>query len=188
MSINRHQTHPSSPNRVYSQNEDVLYSVELSPIVPSSIGQLSADQQDDTMAASANVHLVRADTEQCPRGDLNAAEQQTPQGPEVLTSVWPAGRRPYNYPISEEMQRWRAHHQDFYTSKWFRSLEISIIVSVIVVAIVVFLFTLPFFTIDLFASPAKPFSTIVSTMTFLSPVFLLLCLVVGGIFKSKVFR
>lgn len=87
---------------------------------------------------------------------------------------------------SEASPTWRAHHQDFYTLKWFRSIQIFIIVSVILVAFVLYLFVSPVFDFDLFGIAPPAF--LISTTTFLSPVSLLFGMVIFGIFRSKVFR
>lgn len=185
MSVSRHQKPPSSPNALNPQDADTLHMVELSPVVQSSAAQLAHDQPGDEVTAVPDLILVRADTEQRLGDGHDAAEQRAHQGPpQLLTSTCPAGTRPYNYQTSEEPRTWRAHHQDFYASKWFRFLEIIVIVSVIVVAVVVFLFASPGFEIDLFG----PFAKYLSLVIFLSPVAFFLCIVVGGVFTSKLFR
>lgn len=179
-----HQTPSSSPKRGDSQDAVSLQTIELSHMIQPSAGQVVHEQHDDTAAEFPDRYLVRADTERLLGDDHISAEQPTPESLGILTSHSSTNRRPDISLISEISPTWTAHRQDFYTSKWFRSIQILIIVSVILVAIVIYLLVSPVLEIDIFAS----YSIFISLPTFLSPVLILLCIVVGGIFRSKVFR
>ena len=187
-SVDRQQILPSSPNGVNPQDADTLRMVDFSSVVQSSAAQFRDDQHDHEVVAIPDPHLARAAIEQLPGDGHDAVGQQALQGPGLLTSSWPAGRRLDSQLPAEGSPTWRAHHQDFYASKWFRVIETFIVVSVVFVATVVFVFNSPGLELDLFASIPNFMSTFVLTTTFLLPVFLLLYIVVSGIFKSRVFR
>ena len=151
-----------------------------------SAGQMMHGQDDDTAAVVADQHLVRADTEQR-LGDENHLAERTTLG---ILHAWtphsPGGRSPpESLTTSNSFPTWRAHHQDFYASKWFRSIQIFIICSVITVALILYLFVSPLFNADVFT-----FSGIIYILppVFLGPVAILLFLVVGGMRWSKVFQ
>lgn len=84
MSTSRHQTPPSTPNRVFSQNGDVLHTVELSHIVHSSTGLLTHEPHDDEVAAMPDPHLFRADTEHFVGDGHDATELQVSQESQFL--------------------------------------------------------------------------------------------------------
>ena len=116
MSTSRHQTPPTTPNSVFSQDGDVLHTVELSQIVQISTVLLTHEQHDDEVAATPDPHLIRADTEQFVGDGHDATEQQVSQKSQLLASKWPAGRRPDNCFVSEGSPTWRGHLQDLYAS------------------------------------------------------------------------
>ena len=145
---------------------------------------MAHEQHDDTAAESSDRYLVRADTEQLLGDDHTSAEQTTPESLRTLTSDSSTDREQDNSLTTEVSPTWRAHHQDFYASKWFRSIQIFIIFSVTVVALMIYLYASPIFDYDIFASDYA----VISLPTFLGPIFVLCFLVVGGLFRSKVFR
>lgn len=151
MSVSRHQSPSSNRNGVHPQDADTLRMLGLSPVVYSSAAQLTRDHHNDAVTAVLDPTISR-DTGQLLGDGHDAAERQTSQDPELLTSSWPAGGRQDDCLPSEGIPTWRAHHQDFYDSKWFKSLQISIIATVIIVAFLVFLFV-SFFTDDDFFAP-----------------------------------
>lgn len=147
-------------------------------------GHVAHEQHDGAATGYSDRYLVRADTEQ----SVGAVGQLNPGSLLLQTSQLPATGPPDDSLTSEELLKWRAQHQDFYASKWVRSIQIWIISSIIVVALVLYIFVSPVVGFDLFASPPNFGSTIISTLTFLSPVLGLFFILVGGIFWSKVFR
>ena len=176
------------PNQISPQDANASHVVELSPIIKSSSRQFTRDQHEDTTDATTDVHLVRADTEQRLGVDQDRAHDQPLHSSDVITQDVPArGRQDDNF-MSEGLTMWRAHHQDLYSSKWFKSLEFSIIVYVLLVALIVFVLISPLVNADLFSSRATFGSAFITPITFLSPVFFFLCLVFGGIRWSKGFR
>lgn len=178
----KHQTLPSSLKGANSQNAHPLHSFELSPKVQSSVGRLPHEQHDAIMVDASDKHLVSVDI----YDDPTSVDQLDQKKGCLPTSDSLIGRRTDDSLKSEASPTWRAHHQDFYISKWFRSIQIFIIVSVILVALVLYLFVSPVFDFDLFGTAPPAF--LISTMTFLSPVSLLFCIVVLGIFRSKISR
>lgn len=179
-----HRTPSSSPKRADSQDAGPLHMIELSHMIQRSTTQVAHEQHDDTAANIPERYLVRADTEQRLGDHHTPAEEPTPGSLRTLTSQSSTGREQNSSLTTEVSPRWRAHHQDFYSSKWFRSIQIFIIVSVILVAVLIFTCAVPSSYFDLFAS----YDLIISLPTFSIPVFIFLCTVVGGIFTSKVFR
>lgn len=181
-----HRTPSSSPKRADSQDAGPLQMIELSHMIQPSTRQVAHEQHDDTAAKIPERYLVRADTEQRLGDDHTSTEEPTPGSLRTLMSQSSTGRDQNNSLTTEVSPRWRAHHQDFYSSKWFRSIQILIIVSVISVAVLIYICALPSDYFDLFASDT--YNVIVSLSNFSIPVFITLCTVVGGIFTSKVFR
>ena len=153
-------------------------------------GQVMHGQDGDTVADVADAHLVRADTEHV-LGDTNHLPERTTLGNlHAWTPHSPGGRTPLSSPTSKECPTWRAHHQDFYASKWFRSIQIFTICTVIIAALILYLFVSPALEEytdigDLFASYGILF---VLLPIFLGPVAILLFVVVGGMRWSKVFQ
>ncbi len=138
--------------------------------------QVTHERHDNTAADLSDRGLARADTKQSLGDEHSLARQPIPGDLHLRTPHLPTTTRG-----SEVSLTWRAHHQDFYTSKWFRSIQIWIIVSIIVVAIVLYLFISPVLSVDIFASPdVETISN--SLLTFLSPVLGLFFILVGGIF------
>lgn len=156
--------------------------IERLPMSKSSAGQVAHEQHGDTAADMSDEHMLRADTEYHLADDHISAEQPTPGNSYLQTSHLPTIARSDNSLTSEASPTWKAHHQDFYLSKWFRSILIFIIVSVILAALVVYVFASPIVDVDLFGN------YYILTLTFVSPIFIVLCISTGGIFKSKVFR
>lgn len=177
----KHQSLSSSPRGVDSQDADPLHIIELLPVNQPSAGQVTHEQHDDTSAEASVEHLVRADTEQC-LGDEISSGSPNPGGFHLRTSHLPTIRRLDGRSTSKASPMWRAYHQDFYASKWFRSIQIFIIVSVILVALVLYLFVSPVVNIDIFDMIP------VLIFLFFSPIICVFCIVIGGIFRSKVFR
>ena len=149
------------------QDTDEPHVIELSPLTESSAGQSTHNQHDDTEAAATGPLVVGATTEQ------------------RLCSNQSSNRNRMLHVSDSNTTAWRAHHQDFYASKWFRSLEIFIIVSIILVAFVIFVLSSPLYVVD-FDSLGGFF--FIFLPTFSASFFVLLCVVIGGILKSKVFR
>ena len=180
----QNQATETSPNRVITRDADALPMVELSPINQNPAEQSTHYQRDDTVAMVADIHLVRSETEDFFGDYRHSMEQQTLPNTCISRSDGRARREPDSSRITGARLTWKAHHQDFYASKWFRSLQIFFIVSVIAVAGVVFWMSSSL-GVDIFGPRAAFFFI---PLIFLSPVFLYLCVVVGGVFKSRVFR
>ena len=162
----RHQAPSSRLNRVRQQDADEPHVIELSPLTESPAGQSTHNQHDDTEVAATDPLVVGAATEQ------RLCSDQSSNGNRML------------HVSDSNTTPWRAHHQDFYASKWFRSLEIFIIVNIILVAFVIFVSISLLVGLDF-----DDYRGIVIWLPTFSVTFLtLLCLVIGGVFKSKVFR
>lgn len=163
----KHQTPSSSLKRADSQDAGSLQTIELSHMIQPSVGQVVHEQHDDTATEFLDRSLVRADTEQLLCDNRTSTEQPSPDSLRILTSHSPTNWRPDINLISEVSPTWTAHHQDFYASKWFRSIQIFIIGSVIGVALVIYLFASPLVGYDIFAL----YAIYTSLPTFLSPIF-----------------
>lgn len=170
------QTPPNSPQTADSPEVHLPDTIELTPMTRSPAGQTTHEPHEDTAASGPDILLLRADTEQRLGDDQTPVEQSNP----LLAPHSPRG----DHSTPEVSPTWRGHYQDFYVSKWFRSMPIFIIVSVILVALLLYIFASPLFDTDLFSS----YEYLISVPTFLGPVFFFFCLVVGGVFGSKVFR
>ena len=147
-------------------------------------GQMMHGQDDDAAADVAEAHVVRADTENL-LGDANYVADRISLGsPLARTPHSPGDRSPAESSMTSKLfPTWRAYHQDFYASKWFRSIQIFNIVSVISVAFVIFVFG---------TDPGDLFDisgiTYILLPLFLAPIPILLSIVVGGMRWSKVFQ
>lgn len=186
--IDNHQTPPNSPQRVDSRVAQALPTIDLSLMIQSSHRQMTHEEHDDTAGDDSDQHLVKTDNEQRLGDNHTSAGHLTPHNLCLPRSDLPTGRNSDDSSTSELSSTWRAYHQDFYASMWFRGVQIFVIIYIILVAFVLCLYISPILDIDLFASPPNLSSTLDSILIFLSWVFLLLCIVVGGMFKSKVFR
>ena len=181
-----HGSATSSPKIADSQTSDPLVVTEL-PLVKIFTGrQMMHGPDDDAAADVAETHLVRADTEHL-LGDANHVAEQTSLGNlHARTPHSPEGRTPpKSLTTSKACLTWRAHHQDFYASKWFRSIPILIICSVIEIALVLYVFASPPSDWDIFSSAAGSFILLIFS---LCPVAILLLVVLGGMRWSKVFQ
>ena len=177
----KQQTAANSPMIRDSQDEDPSHMIELLPMsTMSSAGQLTHEQYGEV----ADEDMVRVDTEHYLAHDHRPAEQSTLRNSHLRTSHLPTVAWSDNSLTAEASPTWRAHHQDFYLSKWFRSILISIIVLVNLVAFLVYLFVSPLFDIDLFSTD----DVYISPATFFGPILIILCISIGGIFWSKVFK
>ena len=155
-----------------------------------SAAQVMHGQDADTVADVADAHLVRADTEHVLGGTNHLAERTTLGNLHAWTPYSPGGRNPLESSTrSKECPTWRAHHQDFYASKWFRSIQIFTICSVIIVALILYMFVSPAFVDVLVGDIFSSFLIIgVLLPVFLGPVAILLLIVVGGMRWSKIFQ
>lgn len=153
--------------------------IELSPMIQPSPAHVTHERHDDTAADLSDGQLLRADTEEC----LGEEQTQPILGNlHVRTSNLPTSEEPDSHLTSELSPAWKAHHQDFYASKWFRCIQIFIIVSVISVAPTIYgCFAIG---IDLLG----PYMDIIKMPLFLFPIVVFFCIIIGGIFRSKVFR
>ena len=176
-----HQTLSGSPRRADSQDADPLHIIELMPVIQPSAGQVTQEQHDDTAAETSHKHLARTDTEQFLGDEITPMESPFSQS---LPSRLPTDRRRTDRLMSKASPTWRGYHQDLNASKWFKSIQIFIIFSVIVVALVLYLFISPIFATDIFATQF----IFILIYLFLSPILGVFCIVIGGIFRSKVFR
>lgn len=162
--------------------------IELSPTSQSSVREETYNQHSLT-ATTSEPQLVRSHTVRSLDNNHNSAEHLTQQSSHELTSDLPIVRGPGNVLTFDSLPTWRAHHQDFYASKWFRSVLIYIIFSIIAVALVIFILDSPLVGFDPFsAGPAAGSVVIFPLPMLLTPVFFFLCIVIGGIFWANVFR
>ena len=178
-----HSPATSSPKTVDSQASDPLLMDQLQLI---STGHKMHGQDDNTAADVSDVHLIRADTEHL-LGDTNQVTEGSPLGSlPAGTPHSPGGRSPpESLMTSRNLITWRAHHQDFYASKWFRSIQIFVIGIVVAVALVLFLLVSPLVDADLFTFPGVIW---IFLPLFLGPIPILFLVVVGGMRWSKVFQ
>ncbi len=117
----------------------------------------------------------------------NSMEHLTQQSSHVLMSDLPTVRGRGNVLPSDLLPTWRSHDQDFYDSKWFRSVLLYIIFSIIAVALVIFILVSLIPVFDPF-SPGLFGGLIVIMPMLAAPVTTLLCIVIGGMLRSKLFR
>lgn len=154
-------------------------------------GQMMHGQDDDTAADVADAHLVRADPEHL-LGDADHLAERTSLGNLHSWTPHSPGNRslPESLTTSKAYPTRRAHHQDFYASKWFRSVQILIICSVITVALILYLFVSPLKLAVLYGNDIFDSFGIVYYLLPLSlgPVAILFLVVVGGMRWSKVFQ
>ena len=180
----------SSPKIVDSRASDPLRVNQLRPMKKLFAGQIMQGQDDDTAVDVADAHLVRADTEHL-LGDANHVADRTSLGSLRAWTPHSLGGKspPDSLTTSKACPTWRAHHQDFYASKWFRSIQILMICSVIGVALILYLFASPVFgpgfILDLFDSYA---AILILLPTVLGPTIILSMVVAGGMRWSKVFQ
>ena len=181
-----HGSATSSPKIDDSQISDPLLVTRIPLAKILTARQMMHGQDDDTVDGVADVHLVRADTEHL-LGDANHMAERTSLGNlPAWTPHSPEERSPpKSSTTSKACLTWRAHHQDFYASKWFRSIQIFIIGCVIAVALILYVLVSPPLGADLFTFPAVIW---VFLPLFLGPIPILLLLVVGGMLCSKVFQ
>ena len=188
-STDTHSPATNSPKIVGSQTSDPLLMTELPLMGIVTAGQMTHGQDDDAAADVTEAHVVRADTEHV-LGDANHVAERTSLGNHnAWTPHFPRGRSPSkSLTTSKACPTWRAHHQDFYASKWFRTILIFIIFSVIAVALVLYLFVSPPLNayIDVFSDLFD--FTLLLLPAFLSPVGILLLVVLGGMRWSKIFQ
>ena len=171
----------SSPKTVASQQSDPLLMNEL-PLMKT----ISAGQDDDTAADASDLHLARAGTEHL-LGDANHLGERSPPGSlPAWTPHYLGERSPLeSLMTSKVFPTWRAHHQDFYASKWFRSIQIFIIGIVIAVALILYVLVSPLVDADLFTFPGVIW---VFLPLLLGPIPVFLSVVVGGMWWSRVFQ
>ena len=160
------KTPPSSPVRPPPQKAHPSDKIEHAPAIQSRTGHVTHEQHDGAATGYSDRYLVRADTEQ----SVGVVEQLNPGILLLQMSQLPTTGPPDDSLASEELLKWRAHHQDFYASKWFRSIQIWIIFSIIVVALVLYIIVSPVESFDLFASPPSFGTILISTFLFLGPV------------------
>ena len=180
-----HGSATASPQIADSQSSDPLVVTELPLVKIVAARQMMCRQDDDTTAGVADAHLVRADTEHF-LGDANHVGERTSLGNlHAWTPHSAEGRSPpKSLTTSKACLTWRAHHQDFYASKWFRSILIFIICTVAAMALVLYLFASPPLHFDIFSPVGISFFLIF----LLSPVAILLLVVLGGMRWSKIFQ
>ena len=166
------------------RDADVLPMVEPSPTNQYPAEQPTHDQRVDTVVAIPDTHLVRSETKDFLGDHCHSVEPQTPPIPRISISERRVRSGPDGSVIFEAQLTRNAHHQDFYASRWFRFIQIFSLVIVVLAAFVVFILSSLLTRVDIFGSEA----VFLLPVIFLSPVFLFLCIVVGGVFKSKVFR
>ena len=187
-STDTHSPATSSPKIVDSQASDPSLVDQHPPMRTVSAGQMMHGQDANT-AADVDAHFVRADTEHL-LGDTDHMPEQISLGSLLAqTPHSPGHRRPSESSMtSQAFPTWRAHRQDFYASKWFRSILIFIICSVITVALILYLFVSPPLESaidDIFALAGV---IILLLPTFLGEVAILFFVVIGGMRWSKVFQ
>ena len=188
-STDTHSPATSSPRVVDSQASDPLLVDQLPPVRTVSAGQMMHRQVANTAADVDDAHLVRADTEHL-LGDTDHMAEQISLGSLLArTPHSPRDRRPPESSMTlKAFPAWRAHHQDFYASSWFRSILMFIICSVITVALILYLFVSPpieYVLADVFAPDGI---ILVLLPLFLGPLTIFLLVVVGGMRWSKVFQ
>lgn len=179
-SSDHNHTPLGSPGKENPQKAQKMGIIQSSPTIQPPTGHMTHEQHDhhdDTLGDSSNENLVRADTEQRQVDEDTSARQLNFANLHLVTSPLLVVGKPGNSMIFEESPRGRADHQDFYASKWFKFIQISIIFNMILC------FTaLCFIEADAW-STALIFAYII-TVSFL----VLLCGTVGGMFRSNVLR
>ncbi len=123
--------------------------------------------------------------------DHNSMEHLTPRSSPVLMSDLLTVRGPGSILTSGSLPTWSAHRQDFYASKWFRSVLLYIICSIIAEALVIFILLSPAVGFDPFGTEFDDGVTVLGIFIFpmiVAPIFFLLWIVIGGMFRSKLFR
>lgn len=178
-SDNKH-TPLGSPGKKDPQKAQEMGMIQSSPTVQPLTGHITHEQHDhhdDTLGDSSNRHLVRADTEQRQGDEHTSARQLNFANLHLVTSPLLVVGKPDNSMISKESPTGRADHRDFYASKWFKSIQISIIINMILC-----------FTVLCFAEAGSWNTAIVFAYIIVVSFFVLLCVLTGGMFRSNFLR
>lgn len=169
-----------SPRKKDPQKAQEMGMIQSSPTLQPPTGHMTHEQHDhhdDTLGGSSNEHLVRADTEQRQGDEDTSARQLNFANLHLVTSPLLVVGKPDNSMIFEESPTGRADHQDFYASKWFKFIQISIIINMILC-----------FTALCFIEADSWNTAVYFAYIIIVSFFVLLCVIVGGMFRSNFLR